>query len=95
MPFAVIHTFKGSDPEQYARAQAVVHPADGSLPDGQLVHFGGMSGDDLIVVAVFDSQELWQAFRDETLLPGLRGGEGMPENPPQELTFQTLKFQTA
>jgi hypothetical protein len=41
------------------------------------------------VVAIHDSKESWERFRDEALLPGLQelGEKGLP-GPPEETTFE-------
>ena len=41
------------------------------------------------MVAIHDSKESWERFRNETLLPGLEkvGEEGLP-GPPEETTFE-------
>ena len=45
--------------------------------------------DGWIVVAIHDSKESWERFRNETLLPGLQelGETGLPD-PPEETTFE-------
>jgi hypothetical protein len=86
--FGITHKFKGGTKEQYDASIAEVHPPDG-LPDGQIHHFAGETLDGWIVVAIHDSQESWERFRDETLLPGLEqlGDGGLP-GPPEETTFE-------
>jgi hypothetical protein len=93
--FGVTHRFKGGTGEQYDAAVAAVHPPDG-LPDGQLHHFAGETSDGWIVVAIHDSKESWERFRDETLLPGLQelGDKGLP-GPPEETTFEVKVEQHA
>ena len=48
--------FDGGTKDQYEAAIAAVHPADGSLPEGQLYHVAGPSADGWTVVAVHDTQ---------------------------------------
>jgi hypothetical protein len=45
------------------------------------------------VIALWDSRETWERFRDETLMPGFEGlgDRGLP--PPQETTFEIHKEQ--
>ena len=95
MAFGVTHQFKGGTREQYDASIAVVHPPDG-LPDGQLHHFAGETPDGWIVVAIHDSKESWERFRNETLLPGLQelGDKGLP-GPPEETTFEVKVEQHA
>lgn len=56
MAYGVVHRFKGGTKEQYEASIAAVHPADGSLPAGQLYHAAGASQDGWIITAVHDSQ---------------------------------------
>ena len=89
MAYAVVHKFAGGTKDQYEASIAAVHPADGSLPEGQLFHAAGPSGDDWTIVAVHDSQESWERFRDETLVPTMSAGiDGGFTTPPQEKTFE-------
>jgi len=94
MAFGIVHRFAGGTQAQYEAALAEVHPSDGSLPEGQVFHIAGATDDGWIVVALHDSRESWERFRDEKLLPGLErlGDEGLP-GPPDETTFETHKVQ--
>ena len=67
---------------------AVVHPPDG-LPAGQIHHYAGETPDGWKIVAIHDSKESWERFRDGTLMPGLQevGEKGLP-GPPEETTFE-------
>jgi hypothetical protein len=92
--FGIVHQFKGGTKEQYDAALARVHPADGSLPEGQTYHAAGATDDGWIVIALWDSRESWERFRDETLAPGLQSlGEGGLPFPPQETTFEIQNEQ--
>ncbi len=74
MSYAVVHKFKGGTQQQYEASIAAVHPADGSLPAGQVFHIAGPSEDGWTIVAVHDSQASWEAFRDAILLPQMAAG---------------------
>jgi len=89
MTFGVIHQFKGGTKDQYEAARAAVHPADGSLPPGQVLHAAGPSGDGWTIVAIHDSRESWETFRDSTLMPRMQQGiAGGFAEPPQETVFE-------
>jgi hypothetical protein len=90
--FGIIHRFPGGTKEQYEASLAQVHPADGSLPDGQTYHAAGPTDDGWLVIAMWDSLGSWERFRDETLMPGFAtlGDAGLPA-PPQETTFEIHK----
>jgi hypothetical protein len=96
MPFGIVHTFAGGTKEQYEASLAAVHPADGSLPEGQLLHAAGPSESGWTVVGVHESKESWERFRDGILLPKLTAGiPGGFTSPPQETTFETETYETA
>ena len=96
MAYGIIHQFPGGTQEQYQASLAAVHPADGSLPPGQVFHAAGPSADGWTIVAVHDSQASWEEFRDSTLMPRLQAGiEGGFTTPPQETTFEVANEQRA
>jgi len=89
MAHGVVHQFAGGTEDQYKASIAAVHPADGSLPAGQVFHAAGPSADGWTIVAIHDSKESWEQFRDGTLMPRMEAGiEGGFETPPQETAFE-------
>ncbi len=95
MSFVVIHRFRGGTQAQYEAALAAVHP-EGGLPEGQLHHLAGPSDDGWTIVAVHDSRESWERFRDGTLMPALGAGiDGAFEGPPEETAFEAVNEETA
>ncbi len=85
MAFAVIHHFPGGTKSQYEASLKAVHPADGSLPPGQIFHAAGASNGGWTIFAIHDSKATWEKFRDDTLLPRLQAGvEGGFSTPPEE-----------
>ena len=89
MAHGVVHQFAGGTEEQYRASIAAVHPADGSLPEGQMFHAAGPSADGWTIVAIHDSKESWERFRDGTLMPRMQAGiEGGFAAPPEEKTFE-------
>ncbi len=87
MAFGVIHHFPGGTQENYAASIAAVHPATG-LPDGQIFHAAGPSAEGWTIVAVHESEQSWEAFRDGILMPRMAAGiaGGFP-TPPAETVF--------
>jgi len=73
MPYGVVHHFPGGTQDQYEASIRAVHPADG-LPEGQIFHAAGPSEGGWTVVAVHDSQESWERFRDDILNPRMQAG---------------------
>ena len=96
MEHGIVHTFPGGTKEQYEATLAAVHPSDGGLPDGQTFHAAGPSADGWVVVAVHDSQESWERFRDGTLMPAMSAGiDGGFPTPPHETSFVVENHQSA
>lgn len=88
MAYAVVHTFTGGTREQYAASLGAVHPSDGSLPAGQILHVAGPSDGGWTIVAVHESRASWEAFRDDILGPKLAAGvPGGFDGLPQETVF--------
>jgi heme-degrading monooxygenase HmoA len=95
MAYGVIHRFAGGTEDQYRASIAAVHPSDGSLPDGQVFHVAGPSDDGWVIVAIHESRESWENFRDGTLMPQLHAGvEGGFQEPPQETSFEVANQQS-
>ncbi len=91
MSYGIIHQFKGATREQYETSVAAIHPSDGTLPTGQLLHFAGPSADGWVVFAVHDSKESWESLRDSILMPRLQQGiEGGFTAPPEETVFEIV-----
>jgi len=94
MAYGVIHFFPGATSEQYEASIRAVHPSDGSLPEGQSFHAAGASEGGWTIIAIHDSRESWEKFREETLMPAMqRGIEGGFTAPPQETTFEVHNLQ--
>lgn len=95
MVYGVVHHFPGGTKEQYEASIAAVHPSDGSLAEGQRFHVAGPSADDWTIIAIHDSQEGWERFRNDVLMPRMAKGieEGFTA-PPQETTFPVHNQQT-
>ncbi len=95
MAYGVVHHFAGGTREQYEASIAAVHPGDGLLPEGQTFHAAGPSAGGWTIVAVHESKESWEKFRDSTLLPRMQAGiEGGFASPPEETTIDLYKVAT-
>jgi hypothetical protein len=91
MAYGVVHKFAGGTKEQYEASIAAVHPAGGGLPEGQLYHAAGPSGDGWTIVAVHESKDSWERFRDDTLMPRMQAGiDGGFLAVPDETTFEVV-----
>ena len=92
MAYGVVHFFPGGTSDQYEASIAAVHPGEGLLPDGQVFHAAGASAGGWTIMAVHDSKESWERFRDETLLPRMHAGiDGGFAAPPEETTVDVYK----
>ena len=94
MAYAIVHHFPGGTEEQYETSLAAVHPSRNTLPEGQIYHAAGPSDGGWTVVAIHDSKESWERFRDGMLNPALHAGvEGGFPSPPQETAFEVHNLQ--
>ena len=92
MAYAIVHHFPGATEEQYEASLAAVHPSRGTLPDGQIYHAAGPSEGGWTIVAIHDSKESWERFRDDILMPRMQQGiEGGFQAPPQETAIDLYK----
>jgi hypothetical protein len=96
MEFGVVHFFACGTKEQYEASIGAVHPSRDTLPKGQTYHFAGQTDGGWVVVAIFDSKENWESFRDGTLMPAMQKGiSGGFTAPPQERAFPVDNELTA
>ena len=94
MAYGIVHHFPGGTKDQYEKAIAAVHPARDSLPAGQIFHAAGPSAGGWTIMAVHDSKESWERFREEILIPRMQKGiEGGLTGPPQETEFEVYNLQ--
>ena len=88
MAYAVVHHFPGGTKEQYEASTAAVHPGKGKLPKGQIFHTAGASAGGWTIVAIHESRESWERFRDDVLMPRMKQGiKGGFTAQPQETVF--------
>ncbi|MGE5358589.1 MAG: YybH family protein [Bacteroidales bacterium] len=94
MAYGIVHHFPGGTREQYEASIAAVHPDRNTLPKGQIFHAAGPSNGGWTIIAVHESKESWEQFRDAVLLPrfeqGIKGGFAAM---PQEIAFDVSNLQ--
>ena len=91
MAYGVIHQFESGTKSQYEAALAAVHPTDGTLPAGQVLHIAGPSAQGWTIVAIHESQASWETFRDTVLMPRMQAGiDGGFASPPEEIGFEVV-----
>jgi hypothetical protein len=93
MTYLITHYFEGGTQEQYDAIVAEAHPADGSLPVGQLHHFAGPTDGGFLVVALWETKEQNDEFQ-QTLFP-IIGALENPPPPPEERTAQVTNQVSA
>ena len=94
MAYGIVHHFPGGTKEQYEATLAAVHPSRDRLPDGQIFHAAGASPGGWTIVAIHESKESWERFRDSTLMPRLQQGvSGGFTTPPQETAIEVHNLQ--
>ena len=85
MAFGIVHHFPGGTKDNYQASIAAVHPGLGVLPDGQILHAAYPSAGGWTIMAVHDSKQSWERFRDDILIPRMQAGiDGGFPGPPQE-----------
>lgn len=87
MAYGIVHHFPGGTKQQYDASIAAVHPD--ALPEGQIFHAAGPSAGGWTVIAVHDTKESWERFRNNVLMPRFQAGiEGGFQSPPEETTIE-------
>lgn len=94
MAYGIVHFFPGGTREQYDASLAAVHPDGGKgLPEGQIFHAAGASEGGWTIMAVHESKESWEKFRDTILMPRFQTGiAGGFTSSPTEQAFETYKL---
>lgn len=96
MAYGIVHFFAGGTKEQYDASLAAVHPDKTTLPKGQIFHAAGPSTGGWTVVAIHESRESWESFRDKILMPKMQAGvPGGFTAPPQEQAFEVYYKQSS
>jgi hypothetical protein len=77
MAVVIVNEIEGGSQDLYDQVNPKVMPGD-TLPDGCQAHIAGPIDKGWRVITVWDSEDQFQQFRDETLIPALReaGDEG-------------------
>ena len=96
MAYTIVHHFAGGTKEQYDATVAALHPGKDTLPKGQIFHAAGPWAGGWSIVAVHDSKESWERFRDGILMPRMKQGiKGGFTTPPQEMSFDAHNLKSA
>jgi hypothetical protein len=94
MAYAIVHYFEGGTKAQYDASIAAVHPSRNTLPKGQIFHVAGPYANGWSIVAIHESKDSWEQFRDGTLMPRMKQGiAGGFTAPPKEMCFEVDNLQ--
>ena len=76
MAVVIVNQIEGGTQDFYEQVNPKVMPG-GKLPDGCQLHIAGPTENGWRVITVWESDEAFQQFRDDKLIPALRdaGGE--------------------
>jgi hypothetical protein len=94
MAVVIVNEIEGGNQEFYERVNPKVMP-DGQLPDGCQLHIAGPIDNGWRVITVWDSDERFQQFRNETLIPAMREAGGEDRIAPQIDTNPAHRVITA
>ena len=78
MAVVIVNEMESGNQETYDQVTPKVMEG-GNLPDGCELHIAGPSKNGWRIISVWDSEERFQQFREEKLIPALReaGGEDL------------------
>jgi hypothetical protein len=93
MAVVIVNNIEGGSQDLYDEVNPKVIPG-GTLPDGCQAHIAGPTDSGWRVISVWDSEEQFQQFRDETLLPALREAGGEERIAPSISADPVYKFLT-
>jgi quinol monooxygenase YgiN len=71
MSVVIVNEIEGGSEELYEKINPKVMP-DGNLPDGCQLHIAGPIENGWRVITVWESEDRFQQFRDEKLIPAMQ-----------------------
>ena len=94
MAVVIVNEIEGANQDFYEQVNPKVMPG-GQLPDGCQVHIAGPIDQGWRVISVWDSEEQFQQFRDEKLIPAIREAGGEDRIAPEIKTSPVHNLITA
>ena len=94
MAYLITHFYPGGTEAQYKVVVDAAHPG-GKLPQGQVYHAAGPADGGWLIAAVWDSQESFDTFLRDTLMPTLQSLEGGFSGPPEQRSADVTNLMTA
>jgi hypothetical protein len=75
MAVVIVNEMEGGSQDLYEQVNPKIMEG-GNLPDGCQIHIAGPYKDGWRVITIWDSEERFQQFRDEKLIPAIREAGG-------------------
>ena len=94
MAVVIVNEIEGGSQDLYDQVNPKVMEG-GALPDGCQAHIAGPIENGWRVITVWDSEEQFQQFRDEKLIPALREAGSEDRVAPSISADEVYKFITA
>jgi hypothetical protein len=94
MAIVIVNEIEGGNQDFYDQVNSRVMPG-GNLPDGCQVHIAGPMENGWRVITVWDSDDQFQQFRDQKLIPTIREVGGEDRIAPSIKTSPVHKLITA
>lgn len=94
MAVVIVNDIEGGNEELYESVNPKVMP-DGKLPDGCQAHIAGPTDSGWRVISVWNSEDEFQQFRDEKLLPAMKEAGNEDRIAPSISSDPVHKFITA
>jgi hypothetical protein len=94
MAIVVVNEMQGADQQMYDEVNPKVMPG-GQLPEGCQAHIAGPMEGGWRVITVWDSEEQFNEFRNETLIPAIQESGYGDRVAPSIATQDVYRFLTA
>jgi hypothetical protein len=94
MAVVIVNEIEGGNQDFYEQVNPKVMPG-GNLPDGCQLHIAGPVENGWRVITVWDSEEQFQQFRDEKLIPTIREAGGEDRIAPKISADEVYRLITA
>ncbi len=94
MAVVIVNEIEGGGQEMYDQVNSKVMP-EGRLPDGCQVHIAGPTQNGWRVITVWESDERFQQFRNEQLIPAMQDAGAGERIVPQISTDPVHRLLTA
>jgi hypothetical protein len=94
MAVVVVNEIEGGNQDFYEQVNPKVMP-EGQLPDGCKLHIAGPVENGWRVITVWDSDEQFQQFREEKLIPAIREAGGEQRVAPKISSDEVYRLLTA